>query len=77
MNRKAVAVLTLSSFAFLVAVIMLFSSKINLNPGPNTGLSRQTEIHVFNTYINGEKLLLYMDMAGRMSYQKLETFCTG
>jgi len=63
MNRKAVAVLAISAIGFLVAIILFYNKAINLVPGPPAEYLGETQVKVYGAYIEGERQLLYIDMA--------------
>jgi hypothetical protein len=67
MNRKAMAVLSLSAIAFLVAVMLFYSRSVNLKPGPESEFLGQTETDIYKTYMNGEAELLFLDIAAEHS----------
>lgn len=76
MKRKAMAVLTLSSIAFLLAVILFYSRTSSLVQGAEANYLGETEIALYNTYLEGEKQLLFMDIAAEHSFRKAGKFIT-
>lgn len=69
-NKKAMAVLTLSSIAFLLAVILFYSRTSALVQGAEANYLGETEIALYNTYLEGEKQLLFIDVAAQNSFRK-------
>jgi len=67
-SKKAVAVLSISAFAFLVAIILFYSYADKQRPGPDTRYFGETELDVFKVYIEGEKRLFYIDLAAKYSF---------
>ncbi len=67
MRKKAMAVLSLSAIAFLVAVMLFYSRSVNLKPGPESDFLGQTETDIYKTYMNGEAELLFLDIAAEHS----------
>lgn len=79
-NKKAMAVLSLSAIAFLVAVMLFYSRSVNLKPGPESEFLGQTEIDIYKTYMNGEEELLFLDIAAEHSVdavRRRSEFMTG
>ena len=79
-NKKAMAVLSLSAIAFLVAVMLFYSRSVNLKPGPDSEFLGQTETDIYKTYMNGEAELLYLDIAAEHSVdavRKQDKFMAG
>lgn len=74
MKRKAMAVLTLSSIAFLLAVILFYSRTSALIQGAETNYLGENEIALYSTYLEGEKQLLFMDIAAQNSFRKAGKF---
>lgn len=73
-NKKAMAVLTLSSIAFLLAVILFYSRTSALVQGAESNYLGETEIALYNTYLEGEKQLLFIDVAAQNAFRKAGKF---
>lgn len=69
MSKKGMAVLTLSSIGFLVAVIMLFNGIADLKPGIKNVYLGETAAEIGAAYIAVEKNLLYVDLAAKYAFE--------
>ncbi|MFH1065790.1 MAG: hypothetical protein V1734_04780 [Nanoarchaeota archaeon] len=79
-RKKAMAVLSLSAIAFLLAVMLFYSRSVNLKPGPESDFLGQTETDIYKTYMNGEAKLLFLDIAAEHSVdavRKQDKFMAG
>lgn len=73
-RKKAMAVLTFSAIAFLIAMIIFYNRTDSLKEGPVTSYLGETEINIYNTYLEGEKQLLFIDTAAYNSFRKAGKF---
>ncbi|MBI4447897.1 hypothetical protein HY643_02860 [Candidatus Woesearchaeota archaeon] len=69
-NKKATVVLLASSIAFLIAVVIFYAATPNMQPGQRTKYLGETELKVYDTYQNGEAIMIYIDEAARQSARK-------
>ena len=63
MNKSGVAVLLLSAFGFLVALILFFSTVDKIQPVGNSTFLGESEAEVLGTYVQGEKLMVFLENA--------------
>lgn len=68
--KKAMAVLTFSAIAFLIAVILFFNRSVDLKPGAPSDYLGQSQIELYKAYLNGEEELFFLDMAAEHSFRK-------
>ncbi|MDI6738041.1 MAG: hypothetical protein QME12_06025 [Nanoarchaeota archaeon] len=68
--RKAMAVLTFSAIAFLIAVILFFNRSVDLKPGAPSDYLGQSQIELYKAYLSGEEELFFLDMAAEQAFGK-------
>ena len=67
MSRRGLAILLLSSIGFLVAVVLFFSGMYKINTVGNSTFLGESESHVLGTYVNAEKVMIFLENAARIS----------
>lgn len=70
MNRRAMAILIISSLGFLIAVLIFYAGIGSRQPGPESPYLGHNAVLVYNSYYNAESRLFYIDEAARLSWNK-------
>jgi len=70
MNKKALAILIISSLGFFIAILLFYSHVGSRQPGPDSPYLGHNAMLAFNAYYEAESQLLYLDSAAIMSWKK-------
>lgn len=70
MNKKGVMILLLSAIGFLVAVVLFFSTVDKLQVVGDSSFLGETEANVLDAYLEGERLLVFLETAARLSFEE-------
>lgn len=66
-NKKGAAILLIVSIAFIISIIIFINLNLDKTPGPKTNYLGEVHFEIFDHYMRGEEILLYLDLAAEYS----------
>ncbi len=69
MNRKAMAILIISSLGFFIAILIFYSGIGSRQPGPDSPYLGHNAMHLFQVYYEAESRLLFLDNAAVIAWK--------
>lgn len=70
MNKKGAGLLIIASVGFLLAIIIFYTYGSKQLPGGEVSYLGESEVNAFAAYTDGEKQLLYIDIAAEKSIRE-------